>query len=82
MYVCISSKNYKTGGLLHLSFVDRKAEPLGTEFKNMECRKTYIFTGVELQRGVNDTAALDWEGLNAAADFSTLFQALLSRTDM
>jgi hypothetical protein len=33
----------KTGGLLNISFILRKPEPLGTEFKSMGCSETGIF---------------------------------------
>ena len=40
-----------TGNLPHLSFIQRKPEPLGTEFKVAACGRTGIFLHLELQRG-------------------------------
>jgi len=41
----------KTGGLEHLSFVKRKPEDLGTEFKCASCPMTRLMTNLEIQRG-------------------------------
>ena len=41
----------KTGGLPHLSFILRKPEPLGTEFKVICCGVTGIMLHLEIQRG-------------------------------
>lgn len=41
----------KTGGLPHLSYIFRKPEPLGTEFKNVACAATGVMTYLEIQRG-------------------------------
>lgn len=40
----------------HLSFIQRKPEPLGTEFKVVADVTTQLFTYVELQRGKNEMA--------------------------
>ena len=42
----------KTGTLDHLSFVQRKPEPLGTEFKNVACSRTGIMLHLEIQEGM------------------------------
>jgi hypothetical protein len=39
------------GGLLNISFVVRKPEPLGTEFKTVACPVTGVMTTMEIQRG-------------------------------
>ena len=41
----------KTGGLPNLSFVKRKPEPLGTEFKNIVDGVTGVMTWLEIQEG-------------------------------
>jgi hypothetical protein len=41
----------KKGGLPHISFIMRKPEPLGTEFKVVCCAVTGIFLGIEIQEG-------------------------------
>jgi hypothetical protein len=41
----------KTGGLPNISFILRKPEPLGTEFKTMACSETGIMLYLEIQRG-------------------------------
>lgn len=41
----------KTGGLPNISFIIRKPEPLGTEFKVMACPELKMFLGLELQEG-------------------------------
>lgn len=41
----------KTGNLPHLSYIFRKPEPLGTEFKVTACAETRILLHLELQRG-------------------------------
>ena len=43
----------KTGGLPNITYILRKPEPLGTEFKNGCCSKTGVMTFMELQRGKN-----------------------------
>ena len=40
-----------TGGLPNLSFVARKPEPLGTEFKNSACPVLGVMRHIEIQRG-------------------------------
>ena len=40
-----------TGGLPTISFIKRKPEPLGTEFKTVCCASTGVMLYVELQRG-------------------------------
>ena len=39
------------GNLLHLSYIFRKPEPLGTEFKTVACSATGALLFIELQRG-------------------------------
>ena len=41
----------KTGGLPNISFIARKPEPLGIEFKDVACSKTGILLHLKLQRG-------------------------------
>jgi Transposase IS4 len=41
----------KTGGLPNISFIQRKPEPLGVEFKVVSCSKTGIMLNLEVQRG-------------------------------
>ena len=38
----------ETGGLLKLTSIETKYEPLGTEFKNVACKKTGVFIGIYL----------------------------------
>jgi hypothetical protein len=59
-----------TGGLPHLSFVERKPEPLGTEFKNSVCGVIGMFLAMELQRGKADTCRPDNGNLGATAAVS------------
>jgi hypothetical protein len=44
----------KTGDLPHLSFIARKPEPLGTEFKSCACPMLKIMTHLEICRGKNE----------------------------
>ena len=41
----------KTGGLPNITYILRKPEPLGSEFKNGCCAKTGVMAFMELQRG-------------------------------
>jgi Transposase IS4 len=41
----------KTGNLPHLSWIARKPEPLGTEFKNVACTASGLMIELELQEG-------------------------------
>ena len=41
----------KTGGLPHISWIQRKPEPLGTEFKTVACSKTGMMLHLEIQEG-------------------------------
>ena len=41
----------KTGGLPNISYIQRKPEPLGTEFKSVCCGVTGIMLHLEIQRG-------------------------------
>eukprot|EP00978_Attheya_sp_CCMP212_P033928 scaffold139680_cov35-Attheya_sp.AAC.1 len=50
----------KNGNLPHLSFIKRKPEPLGTEFKNAACSETGIFIHLELQRGKDPMKKLEF----------------------
>jgi len=40
-----------SGNLPHLSYILRKPEPLGTEFKNVCCSKTGVLLFLEVQKG-------------------------------
>ena len=40
--------------LPHLSFIQRKPEPLGTEFKVAACSQHRVFLHLEIQRGKDD----------------------------
>ena len=71
------SRTTKKGEIPQLIFVERKPEPLGTEFKKATCGDTGIFIGIELQIGENDTSAPDREGLNTAAAVSTRLARLI-----
>ena len=51
-------KASKTGGLLHLSFVDRKPEPLGTEFKVVADYDTGILLYLEVMEGGAENMSL------------------------
>ena len=44
----------KTGGLPNISFIKRKPEPLGTEFKSAGCGQTGIMLSLEIQRGKHE----------------------------
>lgn len=44
-----SPQTSKTGGLPHISFISRKPEPLGTEFKTGACSKVKIGLVLEIQ---------------------------------
>lgn len=44
-------RNTKTGGYPHISFIKRKPEPLGTEFKAVCCGETGVLLFLEIQRG-------------------------------
>ena len=46
-----SFRTTKTGGLPNLSFVARKSEPLGTEFKNIVDGMTGAMLWLEIQEG-------------------------------
>eukprot|EP00957_Ditylum_brightwellii_P150071 11429050-Ditylum_brightwellii.AAC.1 len=58
------------GGLPHLSFVERKPEPLGTEFKNSACSVIKMLLTMELQRGKADTYRPNNENVGATAAVS------------
>ena len=47
----IRPRTKATGDLPHLSFILRKPEPLGTEFKCVACAETGVLLFVEVQRG-------------------------------
>eukprot|EP00957_Ditylum_brightwellii_P095397 7266635-Ditylum_brightwellii.AAC.1 len=59
-----------TGDLPHLSFIERKPEPLGVEFKNSTCGVIGMFLAMELQRGRADTCRPDNANLGATAAVS------------
>ena len=54
------------GGLPHLSFVDRKPEPLGTKFKNVACAITGIMLALEIQRGKTDDTVLKHDDVKSS----------------
>ena len=66
----------RTGGLPHLSYIERKPEPLGTEFKNVACGLTGMFIGMELQWGSSDTAGPDNEDLGTCSAVSLCLSRL------
>ena len=41
----------KNGGLLNISYIIRKPEPLGTEFKTVYCLMTSVMMYMEIQQG-------------------------------
>lgn len=41
----------KNGGLPNISYIIRKPEPLGTEFKTVCCQSTGVMIWLEIQRG-------------------------------
>ena len=57
----------KTGGLPHISFILRKPEPLGTEFKVAADSATEIFTHLEIQEGKEPMRAKSVGRLGATA---------------
>ena len=70
----------KTGGLPNISFVERKPEPLGTEFKNVCCGITGIMLGLEIQRGKYNEVPLTHSDLNATNAVSLRLAQLSART--
>ena len=44
----------KNGGFPNISYIIRKPEPLGTEFKTVCCPVTGVMIQIEIQRGTND----------------------------
>jgi hypothetical protein len=44
-------QTHKNGDLPNLSFIPRKPEPLGAEFKAIRCAATGLMVWIELQRG-------------------------------
>jgi hypothetical protein len=53
----------KRGGLPHLSFIMRKPEPFGTEFKNTCCGRTGVMMALEVQRSKKNTPSLMYNKL-------------------
>ena len=45
------SRTSKNGGLPNISYIIRKPEPLGTEFKTVCCQLTGVMIWLEIQRG-------------------------------
>ena len=54
-------QNTRTGGLPHLSFIEKKPEPLGPEPNNLGFGKTGLFIGIKLKIGKNDRSVKYWE---------------------
>lgn len=52
----------KTGGLPNISYIQRKPEPLGTEFKSLACSVTGIMLYLEIQRGKDEM--LKWSRMH------------------
>jgi hypothetical protein len=50
----------KFGNLPHISYIQRKPEDLGTEFKNVACSETGIMLHLEIQRGKLPMHALEF----------------------
>jgi hypothetical protein len=48
----------KKGNLPHLSYIERKPKPIGTEFKSVACSVTGIITHLEIQRGKVSVSSL------------------------
>jgi Transposase IS4 len=60
---CMSAWRPRTtakGGLPHISYILRKPEPLGTEFKSVACSKTGIMLFLEIQEGKNAMATKEF----------------------
>ena len=51
----IRFRTTEKGNLLHLSYIFRKPEPLGTEFKTVACYVTGALLFIEVQRGKEGT---------------------------
>jgi hypothetical protein len=61
----------KTGDLPHLSFVARKPEPLGTEFKSAACPLLKVMTYLEICQGKNDSEKAKYKDEKAVCQTST-----------
>jgi len=61
-----------TGGLPNLSFVARKPEPLGTEFKNSACPILGVIRHLEIQRGKEGMKNLKYNSTVGATTGCTL----------
>jgi hypothetical protein len=66
------SQTRKTGDLPHLSYILRKPEPLGTEFKNIACTITGVFLHLEIQRGKLPMRALRYTALHGVTAATTM----------
>ena len=60
-----------TGNLPHLSFVRRKPEPLGTEFKCIADAVTGVMLAIETTRKKNDPTALEYDDVRPKLPSST-----------
>ena len=66
----------KTGNLPHLSFIQRKPEPLGTELKVAMCTELQVMTFLSLCRGKNDETSTDvknYESVDLAPLLGNIF---------
>ena len=70
----------KTGGLLNISFVERKPEPLGTNFKCVCCAITGLLLGLEIQRGKFNEVPLWYDDLNTTTAVSARLADLSARS--
>ncbi len=70
-----------TGNLPHLSFVERKPEPLGTEFKTCCCSETGIMLSLEVVRGKSDQTLLPHDDIKAHTAAVSVRLAELSKRE-
>lgn len=60
----------KTGGLPNISFVERKPENLGTEFKNVACGIIGMLLNLQVCRGANNEVPLEFDDLNVTSAYT------------
>ena len=65
-----------TGGLDHISFVDRKSKPVGTEFKCVCDGRSGVMLYLEIQKGAAAIALKEFRGKVGAASAIGLRMAL------
>lgn len=70
-----------TGNLPHISYVERKPEPLGTEFKTVCCSKTGIMLSLEIVRGKSDRTLLPHDDIKAHTATVSVRLAELSKRE-